>query len=279
MGAGYQTWIADALRGYGLRVIEEPGWRTRGSAAFNPQGVVAHHDAIRSATPSAAIVKMMKEGRTGLAGPLCNVWLDDDADDTSLKGDPVAFIIAAGRANHAGAGSYRGLIGNNSVFGIEARNAGTGEAWSMAMLDAYYRVAAALCTGMNRGPEWICGHKEWAPTRKIDPKGIDMNNFRTSTGLHMLVHNKPPVPTVPPITPTPPSTPTGQESGMLRVVKNPHNPVELWLIDGFNRRYIGTPEEAGFYELQIAYSLPADTRAAGKVPQTISIAAFDALKG
>jgi len=36
-------WLADALRAEGVTVEEYPGWRERGSATFNPKGVIAHH--------------------------------------------------------------------------------------------------------------------------------------------------------------------------------------------------------------------------------------------
>ena len=38
-------WLADALRAEGVNVVEEPGWRDRGSATFNPKGVICHHTA------------------------------------------------------------------------------------------------------------------------------------------------------------------------------------------------------------------------------------------
>lgn len=173
----YQTWIPDFLRKYGVPVVLEAGWQTRGSESFSPKGLVIHHDAFHSSVPASQIISMMVNGRPDLPGPLCQVWIDDDRDDTGAKGDPVAHVIAAGRANHAGSGSWKGLEGNSSVLGIEARNAGTGEAWSAAMLDCYAKVCAALLDGIHADTEMMCGHKEWT-TRKIDPNGIDMPSWR-----------------------------------------------------------------------------------------------------
>lgn len=164
----YQTWIADRCREYGLEVIEVSGWQTRGSSSFNPKGVVAHHTASRAGRDAPAL-GICINGRAGLSGPLANIVLARSGK---------VYIIAAGRANHAGTGGYRGLSGNSSVLGIEAENDGVGEPWGAAQLDAYYKVCAALLEGINANAEWVCGHKEWAPRRKIDPTGLDMNDFR-----------------------------------------------------------------------------------------------------
>lgn len=178
-----QTWIADKLRYYGLDVIEQPGWKTRGSTSFNPRGVVVHHTASArgSDTPSLGIVV---HGRTGLPGPLCHVLIARSG---------TCHVIAAGRANHAGTGSYRGLVGNTSVLGIEAENDGLGEPWPPHQLGVFEQATAALLDGINRGASWVCGHKEWTP-RKIDPTGIRMDDFRLTVSRLL---GAPPMPTTP----------------------------------------------------------------------------------
>lgn len=167
---GRALWLPDALRSYGVTVIETAGWSSRGSATFNPQVIIAHH----TANPNQAdmpSLNLLINGRSGLPGPLCQVGL-------SRSGK--AYIVASGRANHAGSGSWRGISGNTNALGIEAENNGVGEPWPAAQLEAYFRIAAAMCdhTSPPRGAEWVCGHKEWAPSRKVDPRGIDMNWFR-----------------------------------------------------------------------------------------------------
>ena len=163
---GHQTWIADRLRDYGLAVDEHPGWRTRGSANFDPKGVVVHHTA--SGAGDAPSLRVVVDGRSDLPGPLCHVLLTRSGR---------CVVIAAGRANHAGTGGWRGLAGNTSVLGIEAENNGRGEPWPSRQLDAFYAASAALVDGIGRDATWVCGHKEWT-SRKIDPAGIDMNDFR-----------------------------------------------------------------------------------------------------
>jgi len=160
--------LADVLRDGGVKVSEVQGWKTRGSDAFSPRGVVMHHTA-GSRNGNAPSLNVCINGREGLPGPLCQVLIGRDA---------TAHVIASGRANHAGSGGWQGLSGNTSVVGIEVENDGVGEPFSDAVMTASIRAAAAVLRRLGRGEEWVCGHKEWAPSRKIDPRGWDMNAFR-----------------------------------------------------------------------------------------------------
>jgi hypothetical protein len=173
-----QLWIADQCRRAGLEVVEVDGWQTRGSETFFPQGVVCHHTAgaKQGDMPSLRTLidgRNASPGRKALHGPLCQVGL-------SRSGK--VYVIASGRANHAGEGEWRGLDDNAEVFGIEAENVGTAEdPWPARQLAAYYRLAAALMTGpgMSRDADLVCAHREWAPNRKTDPHTLDMDVFRT----------------------------------------------------------------------------------------------------
>jgi hypothetical protein len=77
------------------------------------------------------------------------------------------------------------------VLGIEAENTGKGERWPPIQLNAYRRLAAALANGVGKGAEAVCGHREWAPGRKPDPQGIDMDGFRRSVA--QLLGGPPPL--------------------------------------------------------------------------------------
>lgn len=155
------TWLAATLRAEGLTVTEHPGWDTRGSADFNPHGIVCHHTASNPPANTPAL-NTVTNGRPDLPGPLCNVLLARNGD---------CHIIASGRANHAGAGGWNGLVGNSSVLGIEAENNGIGEPWPAHQIEAFIRLCAAMCRGGNIDPDNVCYHREWAPTRKPDPAG------------------------------------------------------------------------------------------------------------
>src|SRR4029077_7967291 len=87
------------------------------------------------------------------------------------------------RANHAGAGEWRGLTNGNANFvGIEAENTGTGDdPWPAVQMDAYRRGVAAVLRHINRTAEFCAGHKEYAlpAGRKPDPN-FDMVVFRSA---------------------------------------------------------------------------------------------------
>jgi hypothetical protein len=168
--------MADAFRRNDLRVKEVSGWRTRGRPySFSPRGVIFHHTASNAAGGSAPALGTVVDGRPdiGLPGPLCNVLVGRDG---------TVFVVAAGYANHAGEGGpWRGVpqnSGNAYLIGVEVENNGIGEPWSPKVLQTCDVVFATLLLGLRRRARWLCGHKEWAPTRKIDPARIDMDRYR-----------------------------------------------------------------------------------------------------
>lgn len=162
--------IANRLRAAGLRVSEVAGWQGRGSTSFNPRGAVNHHTAggANGRTPSLNTVVY---GRRDLNGPLCHVLQSREPD-----GNDIAYVVAAGRANHAGSGGWRGLSGNSSVYGLEIEHVGTSRL-SIGRQRTAARIIAALIGNTNAS--MVCQHSEWAPRRKIDAAtGVDANGFR-----------------------------------------------------------------------------------------------------
>jgi N-acetylmuramoyl-L-alanine amidase len=202
--------LPDALRRYGLTVELVPGWETRGSDAFNPRGSVAHHTAgpRTGDRPSLAICV---RGRSDLPGPLCQVFLCRHGH---------AIVVAAGRANHAGRGGWRGLVGNSSVFGCEAEDDGDGT-WTQAQLWAYPRVHAAFHSlpGMADAG-YCCGHKEWT-SRKPDPGGIAMSDFRSQVADLCAG-----------VEPLPLPIPANQEELPDMIVGQDQATGKIWLISG-----------------------------------------------
>ncbi len=166
-----QLWISQVLKDAGLTVYEENGWETRGTTAFEPIGVMWHHTASPPTWSSRQLTNLLVKGHTTLKGPLCQLQLNRDG---------VYVVIAAGRANHAGNGSWPTIrLGNTQTIGIEAANTGVGEPWSAEQVNAYILGTAALLKHMGKTAENVVGHKEWAPSRKIDPAGLDMNEMRS----------------------------------------------------------------------------------------------------
>ncbi len=171
------TYLADIARTSGLPVVEMEGWQSRGHGEMTDVlGVVLHHTAgaVVGDFPSEAI---LRDGRPDLEGPLANF---------ALTRSGTVVVIAAGKAYHAGAGSGFGLPddgANGLMLGIEAESTGSVEGdWTFAQIDAYPRLVAALVAGFGFDVDMVIGHKEWAPGRKVDPRGWpgDLDGFRAS---------------------------------------------------------------------------------------------------
>lgn len=169
------TWLPEVLRQAGLKVAETDGWVSRGNGDMGRvEGVMCHHTG-SSGSGNMPTLNMLKAGRRGnppLPGPLSQL---------GLARDGTYYVIAAGRANHAGRGSWRGITtGNSSFIGIEAENEGAPRSeWPDWQMDAYRRGVAAILRYLGKGAEMCCGHREYAKPdgRKIDPR-FDMDVFR-----------------------------------------------------------------------------------------------------
>jgi N-acetylmuramoyl-L-alanine amidase-like protein/putative peptidoglycan binding protein len=166
------TWLPEVLDDAGLKVAEQPGWRTRGRGEMGTvKGVMCHHTSgsARGIMPSLGVIT---DGRPDLAGPLAQLGLGRDG---------TFFVVAAGRCNHAGAGMWQGLsTGNSSFIGIEAENTGgSNDPWPAVQLDAYRRGVAAILKKIAANAIMCCGHKEYAlPHGRKDDPSFDMVDFR-----------------------------------------------------------------------------------------------------
>ena len=164
------TALATIAKRTGYPVVEVNGWRTRGRAPMSgAKSVICHHTAggPRGNYPSLGVVT---NGRAGLPGPLANYGLGRDG---------TIYVIAAGRANHAGVVDTT-AHSNSYAIGIEAENTGTGEKWSDKQMDAYAKLCREICDHYGIPISQVKGHKEVARPRgrKPDPN-FDMNAFRT----------------------------------------------------------------------------------------------------
>ena len=168
----YQVGVLEALRDYGLDVGLVPGYATRGSSVFAPRGHVCHHDA--GARWWEYPPPIFTDGRTDVPPPLANF---------ALQHTGKVWFVAAGRANHAGLGSWRGLVGNTAVWGTEASNDGRGQVWPDEQIAAYVRLCQATADYSGFSAEMVCRHAEWAPTRKIDAWGPWESGPRWETNM------------------------------------------------------------------------------------------------
>lgn len=167
-------WLPEVLRGAGLKVAECDGWRNRGRGDMSPvRGVICHHTGgLPPGRGTMTSLRTLVEGRNNLAGPLSQLGLGRDG---------TFYVIAAGKANHAGPGEFKQRRdGNSSFIGIEAENSGRpDDHWPDVQMDAYVRGAAAILRRIGADVDMCIAHKEWAPGRKIDPL-FDMGMFRDS---------------------------------------------------------------------------------------------------
>jgi hypothetical protein len=89
-------------------------------------------------------------------------------------GRDIAYIVAAGRASHAGSGGWKGLSGNSSVYGLEIEHDGVSPL-PQGRIDIAARIHAAMFGG---DPEMVMQHREWT-SRKIDTAtNVDGDDFR-----------------------------------------------------------------------------------------------------
>lgn len=197
------TWLPDVLKAEGLKVSLDPGWENRGLGDVGSIfGVICHHTGVRNPNklnmPTLNSLRNGRKAEPGLAalpGPLAQLGLGRDG---------TYFVIAAGRAAHAGKGNFNGVSGNLRFIGIEAESAGIpSEPWPEIQLDAYHRGVAAILKHLGKDPSFCIGHKEYAPGRKDDPK-LNMNDFRTAVAA-IMSGATPPRPPIPAVEPAPPA--------------------------------------------------------------------------
>lgn len=165
------TWLADALRGAGLTVVEHAGWRTRSvSGSWSPTFGIVHATAAPASQSDTVQIRIVRDGRSDLDGPIANACVDRAGR---------WHVLAGGRCNTtlAGtAGPYAGK-GNSFALGVEACNDNRSEPWSPTQYSAYVRGWAAIAKRMGWGPDRLRGHKEHTPGHKTDPT-FNMATFR-----------------------------------------------------------------------------------------------------
>ncbi len=159
----WDTGLADRIRAKGVRVVEVDGWKTRGSTTYEPLLALWHHTA-GAATGAVPSLATCIYGRPGLSGPLCQVMQSREPD-----GNDIAYVIAAGRANHSGVGIWRGIAGNSQAFGVEVEHIGAGQPPGHRH-EITARILAAGLEGGSRDARNCCRHAEYATPagRKID---------------------------------------------------------------------------------------------------------------
>ena len=179
------TWLADVARGTGYPVDEVDGWKTRGADTMNtPSGALDHHTA-GAATGDMPSLYVLLNGNSTTPPPLSHYGVGRSG---------TIYVVAAGKCNHAGLGSWPGIGSSADLIGIENEHTGkTTDPWPEAQLDAKRHLVAAIARHLGKTKVGdvtdadtflLLGHKEYAanppgwPGRKIDPITLDMDDER-----------------------------------------------------------------------------------------------------
>jgi peptidoglycan hydrolase-like protein with peptidoglycan-binding domain len=212
-------WMPEVLRNAGLKVSLVDGWETRGRGNMGQVfGVMCHHTAVLNPQKlNMPTLRSLRDGRrasanlSALPGPLAQLGLGRDG---------TFFVVAAGKAIHAGPGGYKNVMGNSRFIGIEAENEGSLRdfPWPQVQIEAYHRGVAAILKHLGKDASFCCGHKEYAPGRKPDPN-LNMTTFREAVAGY-ITGAVPPPPPIPDVEPQPPpSSPTPRPT-LRRPVKS-----------------------------------------------------------
>jgi len=160
------TWLLPVFRDVGLDVKTVSGWEGRGrpesTGGLAPHpGVLNHHTGSKSAGPHPSLGLLVR-GRADLPGPLCNF-------STARNG--VVWLVAAGRANHAGVARRSGPIkngdGNEEMLGNEVETSGF-EEMPDVQRDAVVLANAAALRHLDHDASWARLHAETSVTGKWD---------------------------------------------------------------------------------------------------------------
>lgn len=175
------TNLADVVRSSGLKVIELPGWKTRGHGQMTAVEAIICHYTAGPKTGAYPSLNTVLDGRPGLDGPLAQLGLGRDL---------AVRVIAAGVCYHAGA-VFETWQNNWHAIGIEAEATGV-DPWPADMYDAYVELCAALRRGYDVPNARVLGHKEVAAPkgRKPDPN-FNMVTFRARVSVAYAVKPKP----------------------------------------------------------------------------------------
>ncbi len=201
------TRLLTDLRAMGLRVVEEPGWKTRGNnwaVDGEPEGVMQHH----TAPPNPFPIKKL------YGPPLFRVKAN-----VATHEDGVLFLIAYKACNFSsGRGmsvilrdnirksiaptrnaTKRGLKGGNRHFwNFENSHPGDGSVIPQIQLDTIIVATQVVTDHFGMDPEQVISHAEWT-SRKIDPNW-NGNNRIAIKQIRSGVAGTPPVVQPPPST-------------------------------------------------------------------------------
>jgi hypothetical protein len=167
------TALPDYCRKYDLEPVIVDGFWTRG-VDFPGKPIVSidHHTAgpLVGYLPSLSTLINGRGGANPLAGPLCN-----GAAPRSDPGDNKIYLVASGKANHAGTGYWMGAKGNYDTVGLERELVGNGSDLTPWRNEISIRWHAAVTELLGTTAGHVARHAEFAlpPGRKPDTAGVN----------------------------------------------------------------------------------------------------------
>lgn len=179
--------LPDALRDQDLEPLFVAGWETRGADFPRPPIGSIDHETIGAATGFAPSLGVVTNGRSDLPGPLSNVL-----EPRLLDGDHRVYVVAAGKANHAGRGLWLGADSNYELTGLEREGVGYGRDLTPWRTEVSARVHAAFAALCGFTAEHVASHAEYALPhgRKSDVLGEPMGPHRARIDA-LLQHTTP----------------------------------------------------------------------------------------
>lgn len=178
----WATWLRAALSSdpfvAARLLVWDDQWTTRGRpGSFLPTGHVQHHTAcmLRIGHDPAICAQTILIGNSVAPGPISQLLGTFTPPGVKWNGsnvDPRIIILAAGRCNHAGTGTYPwgAPAGNGASIGTEWCGP-PADGWPDIVVELRERATAAIFRWNGWGAHQDCTHNEYAPTRKIDPSG------------------------------------------------------------------------------------------------------------
>jgi len=158
-------WLADVLRAAGVQVVEWPDWQSFGARELDVDlwGVVLHHTASAPDSEAGNNARGLREASaSGVPPPRAHVLIDRSG---------LWHVLSALKANHAGVGTWPGVREQSRLLGFEIDNSGVGERYPEVQAASVLVGVAAVCRQMGWDARRVISHHEWAPTRKVDPRG------------------------------------------------------------------------------------------------------------
>lgn len=233
------------LREAGFTVSEVPGWRTNSHPGdLNPVGGMWHH------TTALNDLEILVRGRPHISGPLCNLWLRQDA---------TWVVVSGGHANHAGPGNLSVLAnlrngiaprGDAGALGLADDGGGASQVlvgieceggvndqddFPQVQLDMLVAGSVVLCKALGFSPDQWIHHREWT-SRKPDMGHRGDLRARVAAGLNGVAQPRVPVATSSGaqevvLAPPPPDVPK-PEDVMYVVIEAPDRSPAFFTTDG-----------------------------------------------